>query len=517
MKRSTAKRGSYLSTLGLATALLSLQGCNAPELVFHKEFSTEHFDYYLEEPMEFRGCSDTKVWLERYYTGISKFLGVALPAGQKIQYHLMRSTYDPRLGCTPGIPCANGTNTYTWQYVGRHEIVRATASLLGNPPLLFQQGLAEVLGCGYDSDIHGPVEKQWAESLVVSSYYEGNLVAAEEEYQATAGSFVRYLMDTFGTEKFLSFYAHAPRDGTRAEIDAVFEQEFESTLHDEFAKWVRLPALVPGDVCMRVMECDSAIPELANGDVELGCGHEGYSFFPREGIFRFHIDNDTPKQIITEPLVTNPQAYSMVNLFRCDGGSALVAPTPTADFLVDGAPPTLEVDPDRNTRRFVFDAPPGDYFARFSSYREGEASIRAEMVDAPSPMRDSCSPAAAPLLVADNETIVLSSRWMDRPCTGFYCPGYGWDVQIGPSGGAIEVYPWTTEGRVLFSPTKIYLCTDPCPTIREQCEMLEFDPEASPKLVQSNQVFAPGTVVHVGAPLAPYYEHFSVHMRVVPQ
>jgi hypothetical protein len=514
MKRSASIRGSYLSALVVATALFSLSGCT-PELVFEKKFSTEHFDYYLDETLEFRGCDDTKIWLERYYAGISKFLGVSLPAGEKIQYHVVWTSYDPRLECSLGIPCANGTNTYTSQYVGRHEIVRATASLLGNPPLFFQQGLAEVLGCGYTSDVPGPIEKIWGEYLVVSSSYASRVASGEEDVQSTAGSFVRHLIDTYGKEKFLSFYAHAPRNGSKAEIDAVFEQEFGSTLHDEFAKWIRLPARVPGDVCLRVMECDAEMPELTNGDVELGCGPSGYGSFSREGIFRFQIDNDRSKQIITEPLVTDPQLYSMVNFFRCDGGSALVASTPTADFIVDGAPATLTVNPERNTRRFVFDAPAGEYFARF--YGEGDASIHAEMLDAPSPMRDTCMPAAEPLLMADNETIVLSSRWMDRPCTGFYCPGYGWDVEIGPNGGAIEFYPWTTEGRVLFSPTKIYLCTDPCPTGTERCEMLEFDPEASPKLVQSNQVFAPGTVVHVGAPLAPYYEHFSVHMRVVPQ
>lgn len=513
--RSTSKRLRFLSNLVVTAALFSLCGCT-PELEFKKEFSTEHFDYYVDETLEFRGCEDTRLWVERYYEGISKFLGVSLPEGQKIQYHLVRDPSDPRLECTPGIPCANGTSTYGWQYVGRHEIVRATASLLGDPPLFFQHGLAVVLGCGNTNDIKGPVENMWSEYLVVSSSYESGAQWDQQDLQSMAGSFVRHLIDTYGKAKFLSFYAHAPRNGTRTEIDAVFEQEFGATLRDEFAKWARLPALVPGDICIRVMECDAAMPELSNGDVALGCGPDGYSGISREGIFRFQIGNGQPKQIITEPLVTDPQLVSMVNFFRCEGGSALPARTFTADYIIDGAPPTVTVDPARNTRRFIFDAPAGDYFAWF--YAPSDASIHAQLVDAPSPMRDgSCAPAAEPLLMAENETIVLSSRWMDRTCSGFYCPGYGWDVKIGSTGGAIEVYPWVTEGRVMFSPTKIYLCSDACPTSSEECEVLTFDPEVSPKIMKSQQVFAPGTIVHVGAPPAPYYEHFSMHMRVVTQ
>jgi hypothetical protein len=248
----------------------------------------------------------------------------------------------------------------------------------------------------------------------------------------------------------------------------------------------------------------------------MGCDPYGFGKLSesKSGIFRFHIDNDRPMQVITAPHITDPQAWSSVNFLSCSGGSALPFASATADFHIEGKPVAITVDPVRTKRRFVFDAPAGDYFVRFGAYNS-IASIRAEMVDAMSPMRATCAPAVEPLLMVESETIVLSSRWMNRECNGFWCPGYNWDVKIGPKGGAIEVLPWTTEGRVMFSPPKVYLCSDPCPTNTNQCEMLVFDAEASSKVVQSKQVFAPGTVVFIGAPLASYQEHFALQMRIV--
>lgn len=516
MQRSAlfTSRRSLPARLIATTALVTLCGCTE-DLEFEKKFSTDHFDYYQIAGAKHEPCGAVEQWLERYYEGISGFLGVSLPAGQKIQYHEVASLNDPRLDCQPNISCALGTNIYAWNYVGGKEIVRATASLIGNPPIFFQEGLAEILACDdFPWDTDGPVEKIFFTDLVRSRQYEAVAAGGLDGLRQSAGSFVRHLIDTHGKEKFLSFYAHAPYNGTREEIDAVFEQDFGTTLSKEFWDWGLRPAPVYGDMCFHVMECGSTIPELTNGDVELGCPPDGYDLFYRAGYFRFQIENDRPKQIITTPQVSDPQPSSFVNLLRCSGGGALPASTWTADVIIEGKPPVITIDPVRNSRRLVFDAPAGDYVAWFRG--QDDAAIHAEMVDAPSPMRDaSCTPAAEPLPMNENATVVLSSRWMDRTCTGFYCPGYGWDVKIGPTGGAIETYPWTTEGRVSFSPTKLYLCTDPCPTSIDQCEQLTFEPEASPKLVQSKQVFAPGTVVHVAAPLAPLNEHFSVHMRLV--
>lgn len=507
-------RRAALARILSAAALVTLCGCTE-ELEFEHKFSTDHFDYSMETRLEREPCDAAQQWLERYYEGISGFLGVSLPAGQKIQYHVVEDPSDPRLECKPNLSCAIGTNIYSWRYIGGKEIVRATASLLGNPPIFFQEGLAEILACdNFPWYADGPIENIFFTDLVRSRQYEFQAEHGREGLQASAGSFVRRLIDVHGKEKFFSFYAHAPYNGTNEEIETVFEQEYGTKLIDEFWNWALSPAPVHGDLCLRVMECGSNIPELTNGNVDLGCAPDGYESGYKEGIFRFQIDNDRPKQVVTTPQVTDPQEISMVNLLRCSGGAALPTFTYTADFHVEGKPPVLSIDPVRTAKRLVFDAPAGDYVAWFRG--KDNAATLAEMVEAASPMRDgSCALAAEPLLMNENEIIVLSSRWMDRSCTGFYCPGIGWDVKIGPSGGIIETYPWTTEGRVMFSPTKIYLCTDPCPTSIDQCEQLTFEPDASPKLVQSKQVFAPGTVVHVAAPLAPLHEHFSLHMRIV--
>ena len=73
----------------LCTALLSLAGCDE-EAVFTKLFTSDHFDYYVEEGRT-PPCDATAQLLERYYSANAKFLGATLPDGEKIQYYLART------------------------------------------------------------------------------------------------------------------------------------------------------------------------------------------------------------------------------------------------------------------------------------------------------------------------------------------------------------------------------------------------------------------------------------------
>lgn len=63
---------------------------------------------------------------------------------------------------------------------------------------------------------------------------------------------------------------------------------------------------------------------------------------------------------------------------------------------------------------------------------------------------------------------------------------------------------------------ELYICSDPCPEDTSHCEVLDLDP-ASHRLVESTQTFAPGTVLHLGAPAAPFEDHFAVMLRVAPE
>ncbi len=498
--------GHGLAKCLATTTLFLLCGCTE-EVQFEQIFSTEHFNYYVAEDVKHEPCDGAKVWLEHSYEGMSQLLGVTLPPGQKIEYHYDGGHDMPQ--CINGFPCAIGTTIYSSQYIGQRDIALALANFVGDPPLIFQEGLTEVLGCVRSSDSQGPLERS-------EPVLDWNIESKDFEWWAehngipmtsTAGTFVRQLIDTHGLEKFLSFYAKAPRNGTRSEIDAVFEQEFGVTLKEEIIAWRWRPMPLPGDICIRATECEANVPLLPNGQIDLECGPEGYG---NQGVFRFQIGENQAAQIVTAPHVSDPQVLPSVTLHRCSGGNAMVSAMTTSGFKA-GPNKTLIIDPEYPNHQFLLDAPAGDYVAWF--WAMDPVSIDIQSTGLPSPMRDGCTPAAEPVLLEKGRALSLSSRWTERACQGFWCPGRSWDVKIGPTGGSLRAGPFTFDGRPLYSPNNIYVCSNPCPTTLDQCEQLVFNQNGEIS-AKSQQVFAPGTVVHVGAPLSPYPEHFQLLMRL---
>src|SRR4051812_42826864 len=82
----------------LCIALLSLAACGENDPAFTKLFTSDHFDYYVEQGAT-PPCDGVDQWLERYYSANAKFLGAELPPGERIQYYLGQSPAS--LGCPP--------------------------------------------------------------------------------------------------------------------------------------------------------------------------------------------------------------------------------------------------------------------------------------------------------------------------------------------------------------------------------------------------------------------------------
>ena len=127
-----------------------------------------------------------------------------------------------------------------------------------------------------------------------------------------------------------------------------------------------------------------------------------------------------------------------------------------------------------------------------------------------------CQAAEEPLALDDKHQTTLTSRWIERPCDGPWCPGQGWDVSIGGPGGALEAQALLVSGEANFSPGELYVCSEPCPEDTSHCEILTLDTQNGTR-VRSNQTFEPGTVLHLGAPAAPYAGHFAVRLRVAAE
>ena len=482
-------------------------------------FTTEHFEYYQQEGAAPVCAEAAAEWLERYYAAYSSFVGVELPPGKRIKYfHVAnRASLNEKVGCELADGCAKGLAVGSLLAILPHELVHAVASLHNRAPSLFSEGLAEVLSCSSIADTAGEVEM----TVALEELVESNAFAAIDDKNELIGaygaskSFVRYLIDQYGAPAFLSFYGVGPHDGTRAQIAEAFASSFGVGLDEAFADWRARPTAHHDEVCLRVTECASTMPSLVDGDVHLRCGPTGDLSFNRDALLRFEVpEGGRLPRFRTTPVKTNPAVSSLMELYRCDGGQVLGFPEHTAglQFDDDGE---LQFDPAQPSSELAFDVPAGNYLARFVSHTE--ADVHVDVEDQPSPMRGAgCAPAAQPLALGRDFQTTLGSRWAERPCDGPWCPGAGFDVSVGAPGGVLEVQaPVILDVETNFAPEKLYVCTEPCPANPSDCEVLVLDTEQGSK-VRTQQTFASGTVLYLGAPYAPDSERLTIKMRVVP-
>jgi hypothetical protein len=511
-RRARLRAGA--SCLLLGSALVSLVGCGGDEPIFTTLFTTEHFVYHVEAGTT-PPCDGTDQWLERYYNANAAFLGATLPAGERIEYY--RTGSEESLGCpAEASGCTDGTTIYSILSVLPHEIVHANAGLLGQPPVLFQEGLAEVLGCSVTSDIAGPLDtSDPIEQLVETEAFNGWRDKNGWGVYTASKSFVRFLIARFGSAHFLSFYARAPENGSRQDIDAVFQSELGVSLDDAFSDWRADPPLFNSDMCLRLMECDPSMPALDDTGVTLGCGPTG-GFLPQEAVRRFEVPEDRIIHVTTQPAQTEPQLLPAVAFYGCTGGAAFGVSAHTSGIHAR-ADHALEIDPAQPGSAFALDMPPGEYVAWFQTGPGSAAQLGIGVEARHSPMRDSsCQAAEEPLALDDKHQTALASGVIERPCKGPWCPGQSWDVSIGATGGALEAQALVVNNKADFSPPDLYICDDPCPVDTSHCEVLDLDPvKGVPS--RSKQIFAPGTVLHLGAPAAPFEGHFAVRLRVAPE
>jgi len=505
----------------LCVPLLSLAvcGCNGP--AFTKLFTTEHFDYYVEEGVP-SPCDGTEQWLERYYNANAKFLGAPLPPGERIEYYVARTA--ETLGCSRDTGGCTGDRTIRSLFpVYAHEIVHANGYLLGHPPALFDEGLAVALGCQLTTDDGGPVDtSDPIEHLVETGAFTDWREANGFRVYGASADFVRYLIDRFGSSRFLSFYAQAPQGASRQEIEAVFQDAMGKSLDDAFSDWRTKPPPYLGDLCLRLMECDASMPSLTEGagdtppsgladtEVTLGCGPSTATTGLYETLLRFDVPNERTFRVVTEPL-----SPSNVGFFRCSGGDTIGFTELTARFHWE-ADGNFSFLPGQKGSAFALDVPPGEYVAWFTGSVEDR--IHLDVEERRSPMRNTvCQAAEEPLALDDKHPTTLTTRWIERPCQGPWCPGQSWDVSIGATGGALEVQAIVVNGEANLSPGELYICSEPCPQDASHCEVVVLDPQQSAGAAFSKQVFEPGAVLHLGAPSAPFVDHFAVRLRVAPE
>ncbi len=190
------------------------------------------------------GDSVDATWQEVYHSWASAKLGVHV--AQKIEYFKYRSRQD--MGDHTGRYNTNGFadpgkfELHTLWSTDNHEVVHIYTALIGRPSDFFNEGIAVAFqtnppGGNFDSVFDG----QSVHEACRQYLQFGTLVLPLDRVVTTAdfraitddvlsyresGSFMRFVMDTYGTERALDFFRLSTRDDSLATI----KQRFVATI-----------------------------------------------------------------------------------------------------------------------------------------------------------------------------------------------------------------------------------------------------------------------------------------------
>jgi hypothetical protein len=229
-------------------------------------FETEHFRYYAADDVWI--CPQLGTWLEHHYASLGAYLGAALPPEGKIDYYrLDRGAAASRCGRgdASASACFDSEKiaVYSAEIAHAHELVHAYAMWLGDPPNLFQEGLAVMLG----EDGTGAIDPAAPiESALTNEAFEAYPGGSGAMYLPAAG-FVRFLVDRHGREALLVFYAQTPHLAGEVQIRASFMNAFGEDLDTALAAWRAAPSQTRERLSLHVAECAS--PEMKKGEGSL--------------------------------------------------------------------------------------------------------------------------------------------------------------------------------------------------------------------------------------------------------
>jgi hypothetical protein len=239
---------AVLGRAGVAGGVLT-SACADPvaaDLPDDQHWQSEHFDYYTrdDDPSVCPAVLDT---LERHLSVLQAQLGFSL--GERIDYRKFRDGADVAAShvCDENTVCTLGTRVHTNQILDEHELVHAYLDGTGDPPALFEEGVAEALSCGGALPAK-PDPISWQAALALSR--------TDPELYQTGQWFVGYLLHTYGPEPFLAFYAGDFYDATADQVSARFASAYGLDLD---AEWQRaFEQSEPKLACVPVWACASS-------------------------------------------------------------------------------------------------------------------------------------------------------------------------------------------------------------------------------------------------------------------
>lgn len=131
-----------------------------------------------------------------------------------------------------------------------HETVHLYSALIGRPSDFFNEGLAVAMSV---DPLGGDFRPSYSGAMSVHDWARGegaNLpriaeIATTSDFRAvsefvgyqTAGSFVAFLMQDYGTDRVIAFFSTGRRDDSRSRIESSFAAAFGRSLDDAEESW----------------------------------------------------------------------------------------------------------------------------------------------------------------------------------------------------------------------------------------------------------------------------------------
>jgi hypothetical protein len=221
--------------------------------------TSAHFRLWIDDSIA-HSSTDASEGLAALETNWSDTQSVlAMPDG-RIDYYWLAAGHVVSACHAEAGGCEGDQTIYTYERVSQHELNHAYAFLRGRRvhELLIEEGLAQAVGCAGGGGPNLPISAPWRD-LVPGDYssdlYDQGLI------------FVRYLISTYGIERFLAYYDQAPSRGTGADDFAANFQAFWSVALDDV--WTAMHDQPPADVNSARPLCPCALPALPTDGVPL--------------------------------------------------------------------------------------------------------------------------------------------------------------------------------------------------------------------------------------------------------
>jgi hypothetical protein len=124
-----------------------------------------------------------------------------------------------------------------------HEVIHAITFAIGRPPALFEEGVAVAYDWRFaldKGDVHSLARGQLVQQKLLPLYSflttRGFQTHDSPTVYVEAGSFVKYLIDTFGPGKIRSLFA-LPRDSDPEEIETAFQDIYGQSISEMESEW----------------------------------------------------------------------------------------------------------------------------------------------------------------------------------------------------------------------------------------------------------------------------------------